>query len=176
MKVLNTYVRLTALLLSLVFSSSVLAVEPTTNENKNNGAADTISNADDTNNANSNSAASVKQDSIVSETQDNESQIVSDADDFRKEMDERYRQMQLEQEEAYQRHLQRRKEFFANNPEYNVPPHILERRNEYLKQMEDRRALHTKMMEQNRKAAEERREAMRIKMHQTCAPEPAQKA
>jgi hypothetical protein len=81
-------------------------------------------------------------------------------------MDERRQQAQEAQQEAYNRFLEQRKQYTAafNN---NIPADILERRNEFIKQMEERRALNIKMMEEHRKAAEERRAEMQLKMHRT---------
>ncbi len=81
-------------------------------------------------------------------------------------MDERRQQAQEVQQEAYNRFLERRKENTAafNN---NIPADVQERHNEFMKQMEERRALNIKMMEQHRKAAAERRDEMLLKMHKT---------
>lgn len=188
MKVLNSHIRLLALVISFVFTNTALATELTTDESKDNGAGNTISNVDLTNNANSDAVSPVETqaNTVVSEKQSEQPQAIDDAQSYRKEMDERRRQMQQAQDEAYKRHLERRKQYFANNPapayenrafENNVPAYIQERRNEYIKQMEERRALNVKMMEEHRKAAEERRKAMQLKMYQTnTAAEPAEKA
>ncbi len=172
MKFLKSQIRLTALVLSFVFTNTVLAAEPTTNENKDNSTGNTISNADLTNNANGDTASPVvKADTVV-----NDQQAITDTESWHKQIEERRLQVQKEQQEAYQRFLERREQNTAafNN---NVPAHVQQRRDDFMKQMEGRRALNVKMMEQHRKAAEERREAMRIKMHQTnTTPETADKA
>ena len=177
MKVLKSKVQLTALVLSFVFTNTVLAAEPTTNENKDNGTGNTVSNADLTNNANSDTAAPVaKADTVVSEQPSEQTQAVTDVQSWRKQIEERRLQVQKEQLQAYERFLERRKQNTAafNN---NLPAHVQERRNQYMKQMEERRALNVKMMEQHRKAAEERRQAMQLKMHQTnTTPELATEA
>ncbi len=185
MKVLKSYIQLTALVLSFVFTNAVLAVEPAKDESKDNGTGNTISSADLSGNTNSDAAPALETQTIVDEQQAEQPQTMTDAQSYRQEMDERRRQMQEAQLEAYKRHLERRKQYFANKPvpaydnpgfDNNIPAYIQERRNEYIKQMEERRAMNVKMMEQNRKAAEERRKAMQLKMHQTCAPESVQKA
>lgn len=172
MKVLKSHIQLTALVLSFVFTNTVLAAELTTNENKDNGTGNTVSNADLTNNAGVDTASPVvKADTVV-----NDQQAITDTESWHKQMDERRLQVQKEQQEAYERFLERRKQNIAefNN---NIPAHVQERRNQYMKEMEERRALNVKMMEQHRKAAEERRETMQIKMHQTdTTPEVANKA
>ena len=122
---------------------------------------------------------------VVSEQQAEQSPMMTGAQSFRQEMDERRRQMQQAQLEAYKRHLEQRKQYFANNPaatydnpgfDNSIPSHIQERRDEFIKQMEQRRAMNVKMMEQYRKDAEQRRQAMQLKMHRTCAPESVQKS
>ena len=175
MKALKSNISLLVLVLSFVFTNSVLATEPVTNESKDDGAGDTISNVDLTNDANSDTATVDAQDITAdSEQQAEQPETISDSQSYRKEMDLRRLQVQKEQQEAYERFLERRKQFFANNPEYNsnTPADVQARRDEFIKQMEERRALHVKMMEEHRKAAEERRKAMQLKMHQTeTAPE-----
>ena len=172
MKFLKSQIRLTALVLSFVFTNTVLAAEPTTNENKDNGTGNTISNADLTNNAVGDTTSPVvKADTVV-----NDQQAITDTESWHKQIDERRLQVQKEQQEAYERYLERRKQNTATFNS-NLPAHVQERRNQYIKQMEERRALNVKMMEQHRKEAEERSEAMRIKMHQTnTTPETADKA
>lgn len=175
MKVLKSYIGLTALVISFVFTNSALASESTTDESKENTASKTVGDA---------APVAAKADTVVSEEQASQPQNIDQAQSYRKEIEERRRQVQQAQDEAYQRHLERRKEFFANNPAYgnqaynnNIPADIQKRRNEYIKQMEERRALHVKMVEEHRKAAEERRKAMQLKMHQTnTAPEATDKA
>jgi len=143
MKVLKSHIQLTALVLSFIFTNAVLAAEPTTNKSKDNGAADTISNADLTNNTVSDTAAPVAQaDAVVSDQQNSQPQASNDAQSYRKQMDERRQQAQAEQQEAYKAFLERRKQYTAefNN---NIPADAQERHNEFLKQIEQRRALNS---------------------------------
>ncbi|MFV9614856.1 MAG: hypothetical protein ACNYZG_02815 [Gammaproteobacteria bacterium] len=178
MSVLRSNIQLTALVLSFVFTNSVLATESTTTEGKDNATANAISNAELTKNADSDTTSPVAQadsetaspvaqaDTVVSDQPASQAQTVSDTQSYRKEMDERRQQAQAAQQEAYKRFLERRKQDQAafNN---NIPADVQERRNVFIKQMEERRALNIKMMEEHRKAADERREAMQIEMHKT---------
>ena len=168
----------TALVLSLVFTNSVLAAESTTNESKDNGAVDTISNADITNNAGGDDTAPVEAqaNTAASTQQDTQPQTVSDSQSYRKQFEERRRLAQEAQLESYKKFLERRKQYFESNPapEYDnqafddrIPEDVQERRAAFIKEMEERRALNVKMMEERRKAAEERRKAMQLKMYQT---------
>jgi len=177
MKVLKSHIPLTALVLSFAFTNTVLAAESTTNESKDNGAANTISNADLSKNAGSDTASPVAQaDTTVSDQQVSQPQTINEAQSYRKQMDERRQQAQEAQQEAYNRFLERRKQYTAefNN---NIPADVQERHNEFMKKMEERRALNIKMMEEHRKAAEERRAEMQLKMHRTSTtPELANEA
>ncbi len=140
MKVLKSHIPLTALVLSFAFTNTVLAAESTTNESKDNGAANTISNADLTNNAGSDTATPVAQaNTAVSDQPASQPQAINDAQ-YRKQMDERRQQAQQAQQEAYERFLEQRKQnITAFNS--NIPADVQERRNEFMKQMEERRAL-----------------------------------
>ena len=183
MKVLKSNIRLTALVLSFVFANSAFAAEPTANENKDNSTANVVSNADSTANAGSDTVAPVK--TKVSTTQEktagndqlvDQSEASNNTQSYRQQREERYRKMQEAQLEAYKRHLEKRKQFFDNNPAYSnqVPADVQERRAAYMKEMEERRAFNIKMMEQHRKAAEERRQAMQLKMQRTSIKPEAQ--
>jgi len=135
MKFSKSHIQLTALVLSFVFTNTVLAAESTTAENKDSGAAKTISNAEPANNADTNTASPVVQaDNSAADT------ISNDTQSSRQQMDERRQQAQAAQEEAYKRFLEQRKQHTAefNN---NIPADAQERHNEFLKQMEQRRAL-----------------------------------
>jgi hypothetical protein len=161
MKALKSKIQLTALVLSFVFTNTVLAAESITTRSEDNGTANTISNT----------ASPVAQaDTTVSDQETSQPQSISDTQNYRKQNDERWQQVQKEQQEAYNRFLERRKQHLANNNSAfnnNVPAHVQERHNEFMKQMEERRALNIKMMEEHRKAAAERRETMQLKMHKT---------
>ena len=187
MRVLKSHVRLTTVVLSFVFTHAVFAGEPAIDVNEDNSASNTTGTVTPGNEISNDvtPAIEAKTQTVVSEQQPEQTQTMTDAQSYRQEMDERRRQMQEAQLETYKRHLERRKQHFANRsaPAYdnqgyanNVPAHIQQRRDEFIKQMEERRAMNVKMMEQNRKEAEERRKALQLKMHQTCAPESVQKA
>jgi len=155
MKCFKSKIQLTALVLSFAFTNAALAVEPATKESKDNSATP-VAQADS--------------------TASDQAKTVSDNQDYRKEMDERRSQAQKAQQESYERYLERKKQHTAEFNK-NIPADVLERRNQVIKQMEERRALHVKMMEQHRKEADDRREAMKVKMHQTnTVAEPAEKA
>lgn len=168
MKVLKSHIRLTSLVLSFVFMSAAFASEPAID------ASDDDSNAATGSETNYGATLTIdaKAKTVLSEQQAERSRTVAGAQSYRQEMDERRRQIQQAQLEAYKRHLEQRKQYFTNN----IPTHIQERRDEFIKQMEQRRAMNVKMMEQYRKDAEQRRQAMQLKMHQTCAPESVQKS
>ena len=186
MKVLKSHIQLTSLVLSFVFMNAAFASEPAVDASKDDSTANTISNTAPVSETNENATANVdaKAKSVLDEQQAEQLRTITGAQSYRQEMDERRRQMQQAQLEAYKRHLERRKQHFANNPaatydnpgfDNNVPTHIQERRDEFIKQMEQRRAMNVKMMEQYRKDAEQRRKAMQLKMHQTGVPESVQK-
>jgi len=187
MRVLRSPIRLTTVVLSFFFTHAVFAGEPAIDLSKENTTSNTIGTVTPANKTNNDATPAIeaKAQTVVSEQQPEQTQTMTDAQSYRQEMDERRRQIQEDQLEAYKRHLERRKQHFANRPApaydnqgyaNNVPAHIQQRRDEFIKQMEERRAMNVKMMEQNRKDAEERRKAMQLKMHQTCAPESVKKA
>lgn len=187
MRVLRSHIRLTTVVLSFVFTHAVFAGEPAIDMNKDNSASNMIGTVTPGNEITKDVTPAIETETltVVNEQQPEQAQKMADAQSYRQEMDERRRQMQEAQLEAYKHHLERRKQHFANRPApaydnqgyaNNVPAHIQQRRDEFIKQMEERRAMNVKMMEQNRKEAEERRKAMQLKMHQVRAPESAQKA
>ena len=95
-------------------------------------------------------------------------------------MQQRRREMQQAQLDAYKRYLQNRKQNEqADDRQFNsqLPPEAQARRKAYLKSMEDRRTLIEKMVQQQRQEAEERRKVWLQKMNQTStAPEQAKSA
>jgi hypothetical protein len=187
MKVLKSHIQLTSLVLSFVFMNAAFASEPAIDASQDDSTGNTTSHAapvsETKDGATANAEAKAK--TMLDEQQAEQSPTITDAQRYRQEMDERRRQVQQAQLEAYKRHLERRKQHFANNPaatydnpgfDNNVATHIQQRRDEFIKQMEQRRAMNIKIMEQYRKDAEQRRKAMQLKMHKTCAPESVQKA
>ena len=186
MKVLKTHLQLTTLVLSFVFTNAAFAEEPALNATKDNSAVNTTDDAIATSEPKNEAAPAleVQAKTVDSEQQTEQPQVMTDAQSYRQKIDERRRQVQQAQQEAYKRHLERRKQYLADNPapaynnqgfDNNVPAYIQQRRDEFIKQMEERRAMNVKMMQQHRKEAEERRKAMQLKMHQTYAPESVQK-
>ncbi len=73
------------------------------------------------------------------------------------------RKIQEAQLEAYKRFLENRK----YRSSASLPADTQRRRSEYIKQMEQRHSLMNNMMDERRKAAQEKREIMLRKMHQT---------
>ena len=152
-------IRLTALTLALIFSNIAMAVE-LSNENKYNRSSDSIGNADTTSDVNSNFSFTVNNKANTS----TKHQFTSDIQTIQ-QMQERRRQLQKDQLEAYKRHMQNRKQHSSANT--NLPPDAQARREEYIKQMNTHRELMDKMMYERRKAAAEKRQVMLQKMHQT---------
>jgi len=174
MKAFKSHFRFAISILSFVFSITAFAAEPGIDPSKDNGST-----------AKSDNVPAIEAQTQVSDQQTEKADTVSDAQNYRNEIDERRRQVQQAQQEAYKRHIERRKQYLAGRPDApvydrqemnnNVPAHIIqERRKQFIKQMEERRSMNVKMMEQNRKDAEERK-AMKLKMHQTETPEPVKK-
>ncbi len=152
MRILKSHIQLTALALSFIFTNAVLAAEPTTNKNKDNEAANTISNADLTNNAASDTTSPVAQaDTVVSDQQASQPQAINDAQSYRQKMDERRQQVQEAQQEAYNNFLEQRKQNIATFNS-NIPEDAQERHNEFIKQMEERRALNSNESKDNEAA------------------------
>ncbi len=111
------------------------------------------------------------------ETAGSKQKITNDVRTFQ-QMQERRRQMQEAQLEAYKRHLQETRQRSAANRNYSIPEDVQARRETYIKLRNERKALIKKMMDEHRQAAEERRKTMLLKMNQTSTttPEPAIKA
>ena len=85
MKVLKSKIQLTALVLSFVFTNTVLATESITTRSEDNGTANTISNT----------ASPVAQaDTAASDQETSQSQSISDTQNYRKQNDERWQQVQ----------------------------------------------------------------------------------
>jgi hypothetical protein len=168
-------IQLTTLLLTLSLSSSVIAEEAVKNEHKNNGTGHAVSNADHT----SNTGRSVTVDVDTTTSNDQQSTRL-DSRSRHEQMQQRRREMQAAQLDAYKKHLQNRKQ---NEQAYDrqlnsqLPPEAQARRKAYLKLIEDRRALMDKMVQQQRQEAEERRKLWLQKMNQTStSPEQAKTA
>ena len=95
----------TVLPLSLFVLSAVVANESNTNEHKDNGTGHTISNADDVRHTDSNTGINVD---TVAETGDQPQNRFNDNSDYFEQMQQRRREVQQAQREAYLRHLERR--------------------------------------------------------------------
>ncbi len=153
-------VQLTALVFLFIFSSTTLAAEAVKNEN--NRTSETISNAELADHTGSDVESTIN--TTTNTTADHQQNFISDTQYFQ-QREERRRQMQEAQLEAYKQFLQNRKQYTSVSP--YLPADAQARREEHIKNMEQRRELMDSMMEQHRKAAEERRNSMRLKMHQT---------
>jgi len=153
MTLIKSHIQLTALLISLVCSNAVIAGEANKNENKNNRAGDTFSDADLAGNAGGDFKFALEKRATT----------ISDADNLQQIEKEWHRQ----QQEAYKQFLQNRHRLLNTNP--YLPADVQSRRNEYIRHIEQRRELFNKMNEQHRREMEERRETMRQKMYQTSA-------
>lgn len=150
MTIAKSPVQQSTLLFLLALSTAALAVEHTgnaSNTSNNNDIETTVSTQVDI-------ADRVHQ------------QQVNDRQRPMQNMEQRHRQMQEAQLEAYKRFLENRK----NNSSAYLPADAQNRRNEYLKQMEQRRTLIKNMIDERRKAAQERKIKMLQKMHQTATP------
>lgn len=177
MKANKSHFRSALLVLSSFYCIAAFAAEPAININqsKDNGSTASSDNAP---------VIEVQPQAAVSEQQTEAADTFSAAQINRKEMDERRAQVRQAQQEAYKRHIERRKQYLASRPgapvydrqeiNNNVPAYIQERRDQFIKQMEQRRSMNVKMMEQSRKDAEERK-ATKLKMHQTETPETVKK-
>ena len=154
-------VRLTTMVFALFFSS-VASTTERLNEYKNNRASNPISNADLTGHANSNASVTLSTEtntSISAQKQFNSyTQIIQ-------QMKERHRQLQKDQLEAYERRIQNQKQHSPVNN--NLPPDVQARREEYIKQMNERQEFINKMVNERRKAAQERKQTTLQKMHRT---------
>lgn len=169
MKLTKTSAQLTMLLFALAFSNTLYAEESVKNENKNNRTGNTVNNANCAGHADGDIPYTVNTQSNVTA---GSQQIITNDVRTSKQMQERRRQMQEAQLEAYKRHLQERRQRSAANRNYSAPEDVQARREAYIKQMDERKALMKKMMDEHRQAAEERRKSMLLKMNQTSTTTP----
>ena len=158
----------------LVFtlSSTLLAAELVKNEHQDIRTSNTAGNADTAGHADGNFFFTVT--TQLSASGNYQQKIVSDNQMFQ-EMEQRRRQMQQQQLDAYKLYLKnKRQQSAANgiNSNSNAQDGMLARRKAYIKHMEERRSLVKKLMDERRKNAEEQRKQMQYRMHQTStAPE-----
>lgn len=152
----------TALPLSLFVLNAAVANEANTNEHKDNGTGHTISNADDVRHTDSNTGIDVD---TVAETGDQPQKMINDNSDYFEQMQQRRREVQQAQREAYLRHLERRAQ--QAPADYPMPKDTQQRRELFIKQMEERRQMAERIRNEYRKAAEMRRKERLQKMNQT---------
>lgn len=148
-------------MLALLFTNTALAVE-LSNENKNNRTGNTISNDDSTGYANGNFSITV---APKVNTSNSHQQQISNYARIIEQMKLRRRLLQEDQLEAYNRHMQLRKQ--QSSAVNALPSEAQLRRDEYLEQINKRRELMNKMVDEQRKAAQQRRQTMLQKTHQT---------
>ena len=166
-------IQLTTLLITLALSNVVIAEEAIKNEHKNNGTSDTVSNADLVGHTNGDATVNVN---TQSTSPARYKKNINQDRRMHEQMEQRRRQMQTEQLDAYKNYLQNKK---LNEEAFNrrLPTEARARHSAYLKLMEQRRALMKKMMELQRQTAEEGRKLRLHKMHQTSTlPEQAKTA
>jgi len=159
---------ITTIVMALVFTNTVLAADPATNENKNNSTSDTISDVYNAGHTDGDSTFSVERNINTSPCYQHKS--VDHADAYQ-QMQQRRQQQQEAQLEAYKRFLEIRKQQldrlnrpFANN---YLPANLEAQHKTYVQNLEERRAFMEKMINERREAAAERRKTMQLKMHQT---------
>ena len=170
MTTIKTNTQLIILLFTLALSQPLLAEESVKNEHKNNGAGNTVSDADTAGHVDGGFSSTVS--TQTKATAHSQHKTSGDIDTF-KQMETRRRQMHEAQLEAYKRHMQERRQQAANDHQarrYGLPEDAQTRREEYIKLMNERRTLIKKMMNESRQAAEEKRKAVLLKMHQTSTP------
>ncbi len=147
---LKTVTQLTTMLFTLALSNVLFAGESVKNAHKDNGAGDTISNAD-----------------AVSHVDGDIFSAVEAKVSYQQKMQQRHREMQEAQRTIFKRYLQEHGQLSAA---YNRA-----QQKAFLTLIEERRTLMKKMMDKHRQAAEQRRKTMLLKMHQTSiTPELAQ--
>jgi hypothetical protein len=135
-------------------SSIVLAEESCINENKDNGTGNDVSDADRIGNSGCSPALCVTDNSSVTSTINQHNQVII----------ERRRQLEQAHREAYKQHLLRREQQSAF-ADADLPDEVKARRQEYFKNMEQRRELFYRMIEQHRQEAAEKRAASKFRTH-----------
>lgn len=160
MTLTNLPTQITALLFSLAYTTVVLAEDTPLDEDKNNSAGHTISNANPAGNVSSdNKPATVKQTDTA--PQSSHMKLISDMKEFQQMEKQWYQQRR----EAYKQQLENRN--LQRNTDSQVPADVESRRNDYIRHMEQRREFFNKLNEQRRKEFEQRREEMQQRIHQT---------
>lgn len=159
----NLPMQLTTLLISLAFTSVVIAADATTNENKNNSTSNTVSDVNTTSITSSNTQPVIeKQASSAPNSQvaDTRMQHIREIEKFQQMEKEWYQKRR----ESYRQQLENKRQL---NTAPASPVDMELRRNEYIKHMEKRREFFNKMNEQRRKEFEQRRKEIQLKMHHT---------
>lgn len=172
MKMIKKLARHTLWFLVFTLSNTLLATELVKNEHKDIRTSHTTGNVDVAGHADGNFYFTVNKQLNASGSYQ---QKIVNGNRMFQEMEQRRRQMQQQQLDAYKLYLKnKRQQSVANgaNSNSNVQDEMLARRKAYIKHMEERRSLVKKLMDERRKNAEQQRKQMRYKMHQTStAPE-----
>ena len=165
---LKHHAQITTLVMALVFTKTVLAVDPVTNENKNNSTSDTISDVDHAGHTDGGSSFSVERNVNIAPCYQHKSIYHADAS---QQIQQRYQQQQEVQVEAYERFFEIRKQQldtlyrpFAN---HYLSADLEAQDKTYVQNVEERRTFMEKMINERREAATEKRKAMQLKMCQT---------
>ena len=171
-KMIKKLAQHTVWFLVFTLSNTLLAAELVKNEHKDIRTSNTTGNAYVAGHADGGFSFTVN--TQLSTSGKYQQKIVSDNQMFQ-QMQQRRRQIQQQQLDAYKLYLKnKRQQSVANgiNSNSNFQDEMLARRKAYIKHMEERRTLVKKLMDERRKNAEQQRKQMRYKMHQTStAPE-----
>jgi len=154
---LKHYALITTIVMALVFTNTVLAADPITNEYKNNSTSDTIGDVHNAGHTDGDSTFSVERNVNTSPCYQHKS--IDHADAYQ-QIQQRRQQQQEAQLEAYKRFLEIRKQQLdrLNSPFAN----------DYLPaDLEAQHRIYVQNIEELRKAAAKKRKAMQLEMYQT---------
>ena len=140
-----------SVVLVFLFSLSSIVLADQGYKNENNRTGDDVSNADHFNNSGCSPALCVT----------NSSHDIS-YDGQSREIQERCLKSEQAQQGSYEQYLLRREQQ-AVIADANIPDHVKARRQEYLQRMEQRRELFSRMMDQRRQDAAEKRAASQLR-------------
>jgi hypothetical protein len=154
------HIKITTLVFILILTNTAFAADKITNENKNNSFSDAISDANNADHTDGGPAFTSNKDVNTSSCYQqtcNQQSFINHVDSYRQTI-QRHHQMQEAQLEAYKRFLENRKHLYSNYPPANnyLPTDI-----------QARREINIKAMDERREAVAERRKAMQLKMYQT---------
>ena len=157
---------LSALPLSLCVVSTAIANEPKLNEHKNYRTGDFISDVDYVGHADRHASDDVD---TAADLDDQQAEGSTSDTDFYMQMEQRRRETERAQKDAYQRYLDQMERRMQQAPNgYALPADMQQRRNLFLKHMDERKQMIDRMRDEKRKAVEIRRNEKRLQMNQTC--------